>query len=240
QGYDIFVSALSLVMPRLCPICKTPIARGYKYICPRCLLDSPTTGFETELENKMAERVKSLSPYIEEASSLIYYIKGSCWVALIHEMKYSGYANHAERLGEWLGYVLRGSELYSQVDVVIAIPLHPLRHMARGYNQSDLIARGCAKSMGVESLHGVVRRRRLNRPQVKIDRNARWDNVEDLFRVNNVERLRGRNILLVDDVFTTGATILSCADEIHNVVPDCRIWIATVAVAYGELGVESR
>ncbi len=228
---DTLYPALSMALPRRCPICGDVVSTKGGYVCVRCIADMPLTGFEMQLSNQMEGRVTALAPYVEYASGLIYYVKGSRWVDLIHDMKYRGASYHAERLGEMLGLYLSRSKFYDEVDCVVGVPLHPLRQMSRGYNQSDLIAYGCAKSLGVEALRGVVKRRRFNRAQVKTRRDERWMNVDDLFRVSDVKRLEGRNILLVDDVFTTGATILSCVEEIHKSVPNCRIWVATFAVA---------
>ncbi len=232
---DTLRPAISLIMPRRCPICGVQLAASTSYVCVRCLAEVPLTEYEFDPFNPMEERVKSLSPFVEHAAALIYYIKGSRWVDVIYDMKYGGRSSHAERLGEWLGTQLGRSKYYSEIDCVVGVPLHPLRQIMRGYNQSDLIAYGCARALGVESLRGVVRRRRFNRAQVKTSRDKRWMNVENLFEINDIARLRGRNVLIVDDVFTTGATILSCVDEIYNTIPNCRIWVATVAVAYREV-----
>ncbi len=232
--------ALSLMLPRRCPICGVSLSESNRYICVKCLSEVPVTEFEFDPNNPMEERVKALAPYVEHAAGLIYYIKRSQWVRVIHNMKYRGEFYHAELLGEWLGLQLRQSNLYDEIDCVVGVPLHPFRQMTRGYNQSDLIAAGCAKRMGVEAMRGVVSRSRFNRAQVKTRRDNRWGNVDNLFRVSDTERLRGRNILIVDDVFTTGATILSCVEEIHKLLPDSRIWVATIAVAYSELGTANR
>ncbi|MFI3305032.1 MAG: ComF family protein [Rikenellaceae bacterium] len=237
---DYLHPALSLIMPRRCPICGDTLNESTRYVCIKCLSDVPLTEFEFDPYNQMEERVKALSPYVEHAAALIYYIKRSRWVRVIHNMKYRGEFYHAELLGEWLGLQLRRSNYYREIDCVVGVPLHPFRQMTRGYNQSDLIAAGCAKAMGAEAMRGVISRKRFNRAQVKTQRDNRWSNVDNLFTISNIKRLQGRNILIVDDVFTTGATILSCVEEIHKCLPDSRIWVATIAVAYNELGAVSR
>ncbi len=227
---------LDLVLPAECPICGAELSYGQRYICTSCRLNMPLTHFALFDENPMSQRVKALRPDVEHASALFFYSRGSRWSHLIHSFKYRGEWSHGVALGRWLGSELRESEIYRDIDTVVAVPLHPLRQLWRGYNQSDHIAEGVAKAMGISVLRGVVKRRRLNSPQVAKSHDERWSNVEGLFAVSRVEALAGRSILLVDDVFTTGATMMSCAEAILDAVPNCRIWVATVAVSNKEFG----
>ena len=94
-----------------------------------------------------------------------------------------------------------------------------------------------AEALGVEHLTGCLSRHTYNRPQVDTDKDKRWDNVEGIFSVTHPERLSGRHILLIDDVFTTGATTISCGEAILRAVPDCRLSIATLFVSKQELGI---
>lgn len=183
----------------------------------------------------MSQRVKGLRPEIEIASALILYIQGSRWRDSIHRLKYMGQWRYCIHYGEWLGAVLRHSPHYREVDAVVSVPLHPLRQMSRGYNQSEYIAHGVARTLGVEHIRGALRRTRHNRRQVSLPREERWGNVEGLFEVRKRGRLAGRNILIVDDVFTTGATIMGCAESLLDSVEGCRVWIATIAVSKREL-----
>ncbi len=182
----------------------------------------------------MAERVRDLRPEIVEASSLFFYIQNSTWRRLIHDMKYRDRWYHGRFLGEWLGRELANSDLYSDVEVVVAVPLHPLRILRRGYNQSDYIAKGIATKMGIQHIKGAIKRTRSNSSQAKKQHHERWDNVEGLFRVTDPKLFENRSVLLIDDVFTTGATIMSCAEAILDAAPSCRLSIATVAVSYHE------
>lgn len=231
EVWSLLARSVEMVLPRRCPICGVALQRGHYYLCTSCMLDAPLTYSWLDGENIMAQRVRVLRPDIEMAASLIFYIRGGLWRESIHRLKYDGEWHYAIRYGEWLGSILREAPLYKGVDTVVAIPLHPLRQFRRGYNQSNYIAQGVAKTMGVEHLRGVVRRKRHNPPQAHTLRDDRWRNVEDLFEVTDKEALRGRNILLLDDVFTTGATIMSCAEAILDSRPKCRLWIATLALA---------
>ena len=119
-----------------------------------------------------------------------------------------------------------------------AVALHPFKRCRRGYNQSEYIAEGIAAQLGVEVDRRSVRRTRNTASQALKPRRERAGNVEGAFSVRRPERLAGRHVLLVDDVMTTGATLLSCASAILRDAPGCRISIAALAVSQRELGVK--
>ena len=141
-------------------------------------------------------------------------------------------------LGRWYGACLHEGGLFSAVDVVVPVPLHWRRRLGRGYNQSEYLARGVARELGVECDVGSVRRYRYNDSQVLHSAAERWDNVEGVFRVSRPERLRGKHVLLVDDVFTTGATIMSLGSAILSSVEDVRLSVAVLATSRHSLHIK--
>jgi ComF family protein len=150
---------------------------------------------------------------------------------MVHRFKYGGEWRAAYDMGRWYGAELRESGLYADVDVVVPVPLHLGRRLWRGYNQSEYIARGIARELGVEVDARSVRRHRYNSSQTSQRADERWDNVEGIFRVKRPERLHGKHILLVDDVFTTGATIMSLGSTILSAVENVRLSVAVLATS---------
>jgi ComF family protein len=136
----------------------------------------------------------------------------------------------AYNLGVWYGAELKASTLYDDVDIIIPLPLHPIKSIMRGYNQSRYLAEGIAKMLGATVDSSAIRRTRNNPSQARLKRGERWESVDNLFRVTKPERLRGKHILIVDDVLTTGATLYNCMLAIHTALPDARISFATLAV----------
>ena len=135
-----------------------------------------------------------------------------------------------------MGDALHESGLYDSVDAVVPVPLHSMRRLRRGYNQAEYPAEGIACGLGKPLCTGNVVRSRHNRSQASTRvRDERWDNVKNIFSVRHPEALDGRHILLVDDVLTTGATLISCAETILHACPSCRISVSTLAVSAHEL-----
>jgi ComF family protein len=135
-------------------------------------------------------------------------------------------------MGEWLGEELRESGNFGDIELVVPIPLHYRRRLRRGYNQSEQLALGVGREMGVKCDFRSVRRWQYNDSQTSKSRSERWDNVESIFEVRSADRLRGKHILLIDDVLTTGATMASCASTIIRACDgDVRISIASLSVS---------
>ena len=225
---DILRSMLCLVAPPRCPICGGAISDENVGVCTTCELTAPLTNTWQQRENAMMERFWGLIP-VEHASAFLWYIEGSAWREAIHRFKYKGAWHSAYNLGRWYGSYLKESGHYDDIDLVVPVPLHWLRRVGRGYNQSEYLADGIAERLGAKVDRHSLYRRRYNLSQTSRTRSERWKNVEGVFAVRNVEQLRGRHILLVDDVFTTGATIMSLAETILRAAPDARLSVATLA-----------
>lgn len=228
---NIVHSLKGLIFGSGCMICGSHIDASVHGICMSCRYNIPLTNYWLKDENPVKERFAGIVPIVH-GSSFLFYQEGSQWREAIHQFKYSGKWKIARELGRWYGAELKASGIYDDVDVIVPIPLHPIKHIKRGYNQSSYIAEGIAKSMGIKVYHSAVRRRRNNPPQAQCNFNQRWENVDTLFKVANMKALAGKHILLVDDVLTTGATITSCAQTILHTLPNCRISIATLAVTH--------
>lgn len=206
------------------------------FVCTKCQVTMPTTEFHTMAFNPMLDKLQSLSPEVHSAAAYLYHIHGGSWRNVIHTIKYREGWYLGYKVGRIYGEELKDSPYFSDVDLVVPIPLHPIKKMRRGYNQSDYIARGIAKSMGKKCCTTAIRRWRNNPSQVRQTTESRWGNVDGIFKVSRPKLLEGRKIVLVDDVFTTGATMLSCIDTILAEVPSCRISVVTLAVSQRHIG----
>lgn len=194
----------ALFFPPRCPVCGRMLAQGEHTVCTLCRATAPLTGFWRQADNPVLGRCRDMLP-VERASGLLYYVHGSGWRELIRGFKYRGAWRTARAMGEWYGRCLKESGLYDDVEVVVPLPLHPVKRCRRGYNQSEYIAEGIAAQLGVEVDRRSVRRKRNTESQALKARRDRARNVEDAFGRRPSRRLAGRHVLLVDDVFTTAA-----------------------------------
>ena len=226
---NVIDTVVSLLFPSGCIVCGEHITRSMHGICTHCRFDIPLTNYWLEHDNPVKELFDGIVP-IEEGSSFFFFSGHSLWRTLIHRFKYSGRWRIAYTMGLWYGEELKASGLYDNIDVIVPIPLHPIKLLRRGYNQSTYLAEGIARSMGVKVDCRSLRRHKNNPSQTRRHASDRWANVEEIFRVRRVESLRGKHILLVDDVLTSGATLSSAIHTILDAVPDCRISVATLAV----------
>ncbi len=227
----IISDVASLLFPPLCPVCRRPLGEGERFVCTSCRYRIPLTNFWREAGNPMEQRFWGIVP-VRSAAALFWFSEGSDWRRLVHSFKYSGKWLFARRMGEWFGAELARSGSFSDVDVIVPVPLHWRKRLSRGYNQSEFIAEGMARSMGAVCRNGALRRVRNTPSQTLKHRNDRWENVSGAFSVCRPELLRGRHVLIVDDVFTTGSTVMACAEEIFRTCEgDVTLSVATLALS---------
>ena len=200
-----------------------------RYVCAECLADMPLTYFWTWRENP-AERMLWGRTYLYGVVSLFYYSYDNDYKELLHQVKYGGDVALGRWLGEMLGRYMRDS--YPSPEVIVPVPLHWRRKWRRGYNQAEVIASGLAEGMdGRPVVTRLLRRGKYAVSQTRMHVGNKWENVSGAFSLNpkaDLETLRGRHILLVDDVLTTGATAEACWDALR-VIPDIKISYASVA-----------
>ena len=226
-----------ITLPEVCPICGGRLPRGEAVVCSLCEATAPLTYLWQSEENPLREHFAGLLP-VARATAFFWDVEGSAWRDAVHRFKYGDMWRTAYNLGRWYGARLRESGLYDDVDAVVPVPLHWWRRVCRGYNQSEYLADGIARELGVKVLRHSVMRHRYNKPQARRTHHERWDNVEGIFRVRDAASLRGKHILLVDDVLTTGATVISLGEEILKSVEDVRLSIAVLAVPRHSLHIE--
>ena len=220
----------SLIYDDGCIICGRSMGGELGSICLKCRFEMPTTRYLYSSNNPVKEHFEMIAPIVE-ASSYLYFRTDDRWRKMIHRLKYQGEWRLGLTFGELYGAELKSSGLYNDVDLVVPVPLHVMKYLKRKYNQSEYIAEGIAKELGIKVDRRSLYRRRNNPSQTRQHASERWLNVSDLFAVRNPERLENRHILLVDDVLTTGATLSACIYALQRDVPTCRISIATLAVA---------
>lgn len=168
-------------------------------------------------------------PY-QYATALFYYSSDSPYRKITQALKYHRDFGAGKMFARMLGEEMKGSAIFEDVDLVIPVPLHWTRKYKRGYNQADIIAKELAGTLCAKLDTKALKRTRRTGSQVRLTGEERERNVSGAFCVRSKENIaRSRHILIVDDVYTTGATLAACADAVRaEVGPDIRISVATL------------
>ncbi len=228
-----------LVLPRVCVVCDRPLIPQEKHLCLSCLSDLPETGYAGLAHNPLADRfnarirVSEYEPY-SYAAALYHYRADAGYKRISQALKYHRNFAAGRYFARLLGARLAASPLYADVDLVVPVPLHWTRRWQRGYNQSAMIARELARELKRPCAERMLRRCRRTRSQARLRGADKLANVEGAFVLRDHPPVGVRHILLVDDVFTTGATLAACHVALRRSYgPEVRISVATLG-AVGE------
>lgn len=220
---------VSLFYPKYCYICGHSLVKNEECICSQCLINLPKTNFHLQ-ENNPLIYLFAGKVQVNAVTAYFYFKKGSTVQKLIHQLKYKGQKEIGIYFGYLLGLDLLKNKLYDSIDVVIPIPLHPNKKKRRGYNQSEIIAEGVVKAiqkpLDITSLIRFIE----TDTQTKKAQYNRWENTSDVFRVVNSPAIKGKHILLIDDVITTGSTLEAAIQTILN-IENTKVSVTCLACA---------
>lgn len=204
---------ISLLYPRNCISCQRILITQEEFLCFHCVMSLPKANCHLKKPNPILEKLCS-TPKICHGYAYLGFSARGIAQKMIHKVKYENLRALGSCLGQWFGHEIIDSVHLSGVNLILPVPLHKDRLKARGYNQSDLIAQGLAEVLELPLRTDLLTRERHTSTQTKKSKTERWVNVENLFKVSDLEYVKGKHILLVDDVITTGATIESAAQEL--------------------------
>ena len=232
-----FSELLNVIIPRECHICKTKLLKNEEFICMDCIHKLPLTGFDKYWQNTsgpnsdlnpMEQRFAGQLP-MDRACAPFFYTRDSALASLIHDFKYRGFSRLARHLAQIGASSLLHSDFFHDTDLLLPIPLHWRKHFKRGYNQSRMIAEGVSMVTDIP-VGDQLRARKAHRTQTALTTEQRISNTKDIFCVQHPETLAGKTVMIVDDICTTGATILSAGEVLARTVPDIRLKIFTLGV----------
>lgn len=231
-----------LVMPRTCLVCGQVLGVREKHLCIWCELDLPLTYYWDWVHNPMADEFNALLERLRPAGETMPYVYAAALMFYHHEnpykqipqaLKYNGNLAAGRFYAARLGRFMARSGQFKDVDLVVPVPLHWYRKWRRGYNQAEVIARELALALDARVEAKVLRRVRRTRSQTSLDADDRIKNVADVFRIRHIPSAI-HHLLIVDDTFTTGATLSACYAILRAALgPDVRISVATLSVVQG-------
>jgi len=218
-----------LFYPDICLACDEKLLKGEKVICFKCNRELPKTGHWLQADNPMAQRFWGRVHL--QGAALFQFQKGEHVQHLLHQLKYRGRQDVGEYLGNMLGrQLLQPGCIIKDIDLIVPVPLHWKKQSKRGYNQCDPVAKGISGVTAIPWSDTALVRAHENISQTKKNRFDRWSNVAEIFGVKDPRQLKGKHILLVDDVMTTGATAEACLQTILS-IEGIKVSFVAIAVA---------
>ncbi len=219
-------SIFDFFLPRICPGCNKKLSVEEKPVCADCL-SSILIADEDRLKNEFNKNFGS-TKVIKEFYSKYVFETDKTLQQIVHALKYKNQFKLGVFLGELIGDGIKMKGW--QIDLIIPVPIHHLKKAERGYNQSDYLAKGLSKSLKIPYSGKSIKRIKYTDSQTKLKMKERALNVSNAFKVRQPKKVSGKNILIVDDVCTTGATLLECGIALYK-AGATSVYACSVAVA---------
>ncbi|MBT8181718.1 MAG: ComF family protein [Eudoraea sp.] len=197
-------------------------------MCTLCRNQIPLTEYNF-IEQNAVDTIFYGRIDIKKAAAFLFYSDQGIVKNLIHFLKYKNQPKLSRFLGDWYGQILKERNALNHIDIVIPVPLHKKKFKKRGYNQVSGFAKRIAEHINASYMEHILVKTANTRTQTKKNRIYRWRGMPDLYKVTHPEILSDKNVLLVDDVITTGATIETCARAIKK-AKGVSISVAAMAV----------
>lgn len=205
----VFINRLfDFFLPRFCPACDNALSASKYFVCQNCISNIKLA--DADLIKSEFERKFSGDKIITNFHSLFVFEKDKEFQSIIHSIKYKENFRLAVFLGDIVGKKLNEIIKSWSPDLLIPIPLHHLKKAERGYNQSFYLAKGISSACGIPVKKNIIKRKRFTPSQTQLNLKQRKENVEGAFSIRRENYLQDKNIILVDDVVTTGSTISEC------------------------------
>lgn len=201
---------LDLLYPNLCIACGGRTHAREELFCLTCQYQVYPTQMHLRPENEFTNHFKGRISLVAGAS-LYYYSKGSRVQKALELLKYRGEYEIGIRIGQHFGSLLKNATNFKNLDYIIPVPLHPNRKNQRGYNQSAQFAIGLSESLECPTREDILIRTKETITQTTKNRIERNQNIQAAFKLQRPDLVKGRHVLLVDDILTTGATLEACA-----------------------------
>ena len=218
---------LDFISPRFCVVCGKRLAPSERSLCSVCLLHLPRTTYQfTPDDNPMAQLFWHLAP-VERAAALLYYEPHSEIARIIYDLKYHDRPDIGEDLGRLMANEMQIAHFFDGIDLLLPVPLSKKRLRQRGYNQSEQLAIGISDITHLPIVTKALRRKHFVQSQTQLSRHERQENVAEVFELRDSTMIQDKHILLIDDICTTGATLLACSEALRP-VKGIRISVLTL------------
>ena len=218
---------IKIGFPNNCITCNDSLLRNEKFICSTCFFYIPKgdslISNDSETSSLLGENESLIG-----ASHLFNFDKDGKTQLLLHELKYKSNLQLGTFLGELIGADFKTQ--LQQIDFIIPVPLHKKKLYERGYNQSEILSKGINNIIEKKISIQHLKRIKYTETQTKKNKVQRLENIKNAFEIKNAQELEGKTVLLIDDVITTGSTLVECIHSLST-IKNIKIMVLVLAKA---------
>ncbi|MFH1782895.1 MAG: ComF family protein [Candidatus Omnitrophota bacterium] len=220
-------SLIDLLYPPICQVCEEKIESGSSALCENCSkrIEERLPPFcekcGKELfgearEHELCLDCKTSKVYLDRARSILHY--NEPLKKIIHNLKYKKMTSSLKDLVDIAVAFIRKNNFSSNCDIITSIPMHPARFFKREINLSSLLAKQIAKTINKPYCEGILKKIKLSTPQSYLKREKRIKNIKGSFSIDKTKAhaIIDKNVLLIDDLYTTGSTLNECAKMLKS------------------------
>ena len=229
----VLQTLISLFFPKICLSCDERLLDCEQYLCSNC---SKSLSFIEDFCHICGSpkttggcRVCQTNEFLFDKARSVFMFNNVVQ-NLIHEFKYNEMTRIAKFFGKLSQEYIEKLQPFDHIDYIVPVPLHKVKKRFRGFNQAEYIAREISKNMNWKHLPSLIKRKKFTETQTKLNKEQRRKNVSLAFKINPKYEIKGKNILLVDDVFTTGSTANSIAAALNEKQVN-KVFVFTIARA---------
>lgn len=227
---QILIDFLNLLFPVRCVSCGECIEGRHSVICDECLSKIQITDYHLYPNTNRLWMLMNTNVDIKYAYALFKFHQNDIVKKLIHYMKYKNHPEIGVQLGILYGSILKKHHCNIHFDVIIPVPLHKKRIEQRGYNQSEMFAKGLSQIINIPVNDNCIFRTVNTISQTTKSGSDRLLGMDNVFTVVDMDEVKGKRVLIVDDVVTTGSTMTSCIKAL-KVNLNCEVSVAVIAIA---------
>lgn len=220
---------LGVIFPNICEVCGRPLVHGENLLCLHCRVGMPVTGINGDGFSEIHKRIAAPGLPVEKAASWFRYVRDTDYARLLHRAKYGNRPAIARKLARIYAETLFHQGFFDGITELIPVPISRFKRLSRGYNQSYEIARGIADITAIP-ISDCLRVRRHS-TQTRRNYYERWLNARSIYSVvTDTSFPPEAHLLLIDDVITSGATMVACLTELRKRFPEARLSVLSLAL----------
>ncbi len=221
-----------VIWPDTCLGCgQRLLSESEQLVCSDCLMNIAKVDFYKHEENLVTDEFFRESIKIEYGCCYMQFKKGDWTQNLMHNIKYFRHPDLGIKLGRMAAHELKKYGRFADVNFILPVPMHKDKIKIRGFNQAERIAYGMSQILNIPIREDILEKTVNSKTQTYMNRVERINNAHQIFAANRVGECAHCHFLIVDDVFTTGSTLLVCAQKLHEAMPECKVSVFALAKA---------